>query len=183
MTPTIRFRWGVFPIAKVAQEEEIIDLPPELVKPWEHLQEYFGSTSQSGNVMSSPILNFDDGGQHVFKANYGLSEKIVSSEKELARIFRDVEESVSLLRTFTYTPSLKRVTRKGPSHLSGHDSRVGSIRHWEKSRLYRPSEPYPNSSTVHFECLLRQATRSKSCSLCVGFPRPRLSGLGSSVPT
>ncbi|KAJ4154926.1 hypothetical protein LMH87_000197 [Akanthomyces muscarius] len=91
------YRWGVFPIVKVAQEEELIDLPPELVKPWEHLQEYFGSTSQSGNVMSSPILNFDDGGQHVFKANYGLSEKIVSSEEELARIFRDVEESALLI--------------------------------------------------------------------------------------
>lgn len=87
MTLTIRLRWGVVPIVKLAQEEEIIDLPPELVKPWEYLQEYFGSTSQIGNVMSSLILNFDERGQHVFKANYGLSEKIVSSEEELARIF------------------------------------------------------------------------------------------------
>lgn len=86
--------WGIVPVVKVAQKEEIVILPQELVLPWNYLQRYFGCTSQSSNVMSGLILNFDDQGHHVFKANVGLSTHIVSAEEEFARVFRDIEESV-----------------------------------------------------------------------------------------
>lgn len=72
----------------------MVDLPRELVDPWNHLQRYYGCSSQSGNVMSGLILNFDDEGNHIFKANSGLSETIVSAEEQFARIFRDIEASV-----------------------------------------------------------------------------------------
>lgn len=99
-------RWGIVPVVKVAQSENVIDLPLELVQPWEYLQRYFGCTSQSGNVVSSLILNFDDRGQHIFKSNYGLSKKIMSAEEEFSRIFRDIEESVSQAPLPIYTHTL-----------------------------------------------------------------------------
>lgn len=44
--------------------------------------------------MSGMILNFDSDGNHVFKANTGLSEVVVSAEEEFARIFHDIETLV-----------------------------------------------------------------------------------------
>ncbi|KAJ6780590.1 hypothetical protein PWT90_07117 [Aphanocladium album] len=87
------YRWGIVPVVKVAQKETVVDLPPELIYPWDYLQRYFGCTSQSSNVMSGLILNFDAQGHHIFKANSGLSKEIMSAEEEFARIFRDIEES------------------------------------------------------------------------------------------
>ncbi|KAJ3498993.1 hypothetical protein NLG97_g698 [Lecanicillium saksenae] len=87
------YRWGIVPVVKVAQAEKIVDLPTELIEPWTYLQRYFGCTSQSSNVMSGLVLNFDTEGRHIFKANCGLSSHIISAEEDFARIFRDIEES------------------------------------------------------------------------------------------
>lgn len=96
------FRWGMVPVVKAAQDEKIVNLPMALVEPWNHLQKYYGCTSQSGNVMSGLILNFNESGRHVFKANCGLSEKIVSAEEQFACIFRDIEESVRFTPFYGY---------------------------------------------------------------------------------
>lgn len=102
MIADLKRSWGIVPVVKAAQEEEVVDLPIELTRPWEYLQRYFGCTSQSGNVMSGLLLNFDRHGQHVFKANVGLSDKVLSAEEEFARIFRDIETAVSFYCTFAY---------------------------------------------------------------------------------
>lgn len=43
------FRWATIPAVKIAQLEKEVDLPLELVQPWELLQRHFGCVSESGN--------------------------------------------------------------------------------------------------------------------------------------
>lgn len=52
------YRWGVVPVVKVAQLEQFVELPPELVQPWTFLQRHFGCTSSAGNLMANMVLNF-----------------------------------------------------------------------------------------------------------------------------
>lgn len=85
------YRWATMPVVKVAQLEEVIDIPPELNVPWTYLQRHFGCTSESGNNTSNLILNFDLYGNHVFQINTGLSHSIRSAEESFARIFFEVE--------------------------------------------------------------------------------------------
>lgn len=87
----VQFRWATVPIVKAAQLERIVDLPPELLEPWDHLQQYFGCDSESGNNTSNLVLNFDVDGQHVYKINSGLSQSILSSEEAFSRIFYEIE--------------------------------------------------------------------------------------------
>lgn len=84
-------RWGTIPVVRAAQLEKEVDLPAELVEPWEYLQRHFGCASQSGNNTSSLVLNFDDEGRYVYKINEGLSEMVTTSEEAFARIFYEVE--------------------------------------------------------------------------------------------
>lgn len=90
---------------KVAQLEKEVNLPAELIEPWECMQDYFGCTSQSGNVMSNLVLNFDKSGKYVFEGNAGLPESITSAEKEFALIFRDIEKMVGLKLLISVTGS------------------------------------------------------------------------------
>lgn len=85
------YRWATIPVVRVAQIEKVVKLPPELSRPWDHLQRHFGCASESGNNTSNLILNFDVHEKHVFHINTGLSKSIVSAEEAFARIFRDVE--------------------------------------------------------------------------------------------
>jgi hypothetical protein len=84
-------RWGTIPVVRAAQLEKEVNLPIELVEPWEYLQRYFGCASQSGNNTSSLVLNFDEKGRYVYKINEGLSESVTTSEEAFARIFYEVE--------------------------------------------------------------------------------------------
>ncbi|KAI9164170.1 hypothetical protein HJFPF1_05810 [Paramyrothecium foliicola] len=86
-------RWSIIPVVKVAQLEVSVDLPAQLVEPWNYLQRYFGCTSQSGNNMSNIVLNFDCDGNYVNHINIGLPELIVSSEETFARVFYEVERT------------------------------------------------------------------------------------------
>lgn len=85
------YRWATVPVVRVAQLEKVVDLPPELSRPWDHLQRHFGCTSESSNNTSSLVLNFDAHENHIFQINTGLSHSIISAEEAFARIFRDVE--------------------------------------------------------------------------------------------
>lgn len=85
------YRWATIPVVRVAQLEKAVDLPPELIRPWDHLQHHFGCASESGNNTSNLVLNFDEHESHVFEINTGLSRSIISAEEAFARIFRDVE--------------------------------------------------------------------------------------------
>ncbi|KAI1381467.1 hypothetical protein F4677DRAFT_126953 [Hypoxylon crocopeplum] len=85
------YRWATIPVVRVAQLEQCVDLPVELVEPWEYLQRHFGCASQSGNNTSNLVLNFDVNGQHTYKINTGMSETITSGEEAFGRIFYDVE--------------------------------------------------------------------------------------------
>lgn len=103
---TVVYRWGIVPVVRVAQDEKEVHLPEQLVRPWYLLQNHYGCISHSGNVMSGLILNFDDKGRHVFKANTGLAEKVVSAEEEFARIFREAEGLVCRSRFEFYFMTL-----------------------------------------------------------------------------
>lgn len=116
-------RWGIVPVVKVAQRESCISLPEELIVPWDYLQNHFGCTSHSGNVMSGLLLNFDGHGRHIFKANTGLSEVVMSAEEEFARIFRDIETSVRLFAFILHHTSFSFSPDTGPPNLPCHDSR------------------------------------------------------------
>ncbi|KAH8890621.1 hypothetical protein GQ53DRAFT_794661 [Thozetella sp. PMI_491] len=85
------YRWGIIPVVRVAQLERELEIPPELDEPWPYLQRHFGCTSQSGNVTSSLVLNFDIHGNHVFKINTGLPDAVTSAEEAFSRIVREVE--------------------------------------------------------------------------------------------
>ncbi|KAH7324732.1 hypothetical protein B0I35DRAFT_406506 [Stachybotrys elegans] len=85
------YRWATVPVVKVAQMEQIVDVPIELDEPWTHLQKHFGCESQSGNIMSNMLLNFDAHGQHMFKANMGMTPEMVAAEESFARIFHHAE--------------------------------------------------------------------------------------------
>ncbi|KAI9151253.1 hypothetical protein HJFPF1_08452 [Paramyrothecium foliicola] len=85
------YRWGTIPAVKVAQLEQVVDFPPELVTPWTSLQRVFGCTSQSGNNTSCLVLNCDSTGNQAYQINVGLSEKVKSSEQAFVRILHDVE--------------------------------------------------------------------------------------------
>jgi hypothetical protein len=87
-------------VVKVAQLEQVANLPAELVEPWTCLQRLFGCTSESGNNTSCLVLNCDDKGKEVYQINVGLSERIRSSEEAFVRILHDVEV---LVRTQLYS--------------------------------------------------------------------------------
>ncbi|KAK4641311.1 hypothetical protein QC761_503080 [Podospora bellae-mahoneyi] len=85
------YRWASIPVVRLAQLEKSIALPMELVTPWNSMQSHFGLDSESGNNMSSLVLNFNPAGGYALKINTGLSTLIQSSEEEFARIFQEVE--------------------------------------------------------------------------------------------
>lgn len=85
------YRWATIPVVRVAQLEKVVDLPPQLTRPWTCLQRSFGCESESGNNTSNLVLNFDLQERYVFPINRGLSQAILAAEEAFARIFRDVE--------------------------------------------------------------------------------------------
>lgn len=85
------YRWATIPVVKVAQRENEVLLPQELIVPWLALQRHFGCLSDSGNNTSNMVLNFDLDGRHVFIANTGMPAHIASAEEAFARIFRETE--------------------------------------------------------------------------------------------
>ncbi|KAF2851999.1 hypothetical protein T440DRAFT_393374 [Plenodomus tracheiphilus IPT5] len=89
------YRWGTIPVVLVAQREKSIDLPLELVEPWELMQKHFGCPSASGNLTSNILLNFDIDGKHIYKINTGLNNDVIAAEETFARVFHEVE-SLSL---------------------------------------------------------------------------------------
>lgn len=85
------YRWGAIPVVRAAQVEKQVDLPVELVEPWESMQRHFGCASDAGNNMALIVLNFDPAGRHVYKINEGLDDVVLKSEEAFARIFHEVE--------------------------------------------------------------------------------------------
>ncbi|KAK4221413.1 hypothetical protein QBC38DRAFT_377177 [Podospora fimiseda] len=85
------YRWASIPVVSLAQREDALPLPRELVVPWNKMQAHFQLASDSGNNMSNLVLNFNNSGEYQYKINTGLSQKIVSSEGEFTKIFYEVE--------------------------------------------------------------------------------------------
>ncbi|KAI8313857.1 hypothetical protein K4K61_006483 [Colletotrichum sp. SAR11_59] len=85
------YRWATIPVVKVAQMETQVDLPEELVLPWKYMQRRFDCASDAGNNTSNLILNFDDDGEYMFRANTGMTPPIVAAEEAFARIFHETE--------------------------------------------------------------------------------------------
>ena len=83
-------------MVKVAQEEKVIDLPPELDAPWPYLQRNSGVTAESGNSIANVSHNFNEWGERVYKINVGMSDLIQLSEDVFFRIFFDLEVQVRI---------------------------------------------------------------------------------------
>lgn len=81
---------------KVAQEEKLINFPPELELPWHFIQRRYNIKSQGGNVTSNYLCNFGTEGQIVYEINSGMPENIRSAEYNFAHIFVAMEELVCL---------------------------------------------------------------------------------------
>ncbi|KAJ5101980.1 hypothetical protein NUU61_004202 [Penicillium alfredii] len=86
------FRWATVPIVKVAQEEKIIDFPPELNIPWDFLRRKYGVKSPGGNITSNFHCNFDANEQLVYQVNSGMPEPVPSAEYHFAQSFRKTEK-------------------------------------------------------------------------------------------
>lgn len=87
-------RWGTVPIVSIAQEEKIIEFPPELDIPWAFLQCRYGIGSQGGNLMSNFHCNFDSDGEIVYKLSSGMAEPVPSAEYNLIYSFTETEKQV-----------------------------------------------------------------------------------------
>ncbi|KAI2473630.1 hypothetical protein F4781DRAFT_379654 [Annulohypoxylon bovei var. microspora] len=85
------YRWATLPVVKVAQIEEVVDLPPELQLPFPYLQRYYGVISDSGNHTSNVLLNFNERGERAFKFTIALSPAIQSTEEAFFKLLYDVE--------------------------------------------------------------------------------------------
>ncbi|ETS87858.1 hypothetical protein PFICI_01686 [Pestalotiopsis fici W106-1] len=85
------YRWATIPVVKVAQEELVVDLPPELEIPWPYLQRHFGVDADSGNNTANVLMNFTASGERVFKINVGLNETVTRSEDIFFHVFYEVE--------------------------------------------------------------------------------------------
>ncbi|KAI0889718.1 uncharacterized protein GGS22DRAFT_183061 [Annulohypoxylon maeteangense] len=85
------YRWATLPVVKVAQAEDVVDLPPELELPFPYLQRYYGLISDSGNHTSNVLLNFNERGERVFKFTIALPPQIQSTEEAFFKLLYDVE--------------------------------------------------------------------------------------------
>ena len=86
------YRWGTIPAVRVAQVEKEVTLPAALVAPWAVMQRHFGLCSDSGNMMSNLVLNFDaDTGVYAYRINTGLAAVVTASEEEFARVAHEME--------------------------------------------------------------------------------------------
>lgn len=93
----IFYRWATIPVVKIAQEESIIELPPELDIPWPYLQRKFGVDADSGNNTANVLLNFNERGERIYRINVRLDDTIQRSEDKFFWLFYDVEVKVSPL--------------------------------------------------------------------------------------
>lgn len=80
---------------KIAQEELVVELPPELDIPWLYLQRKFGVDADSGNNTANVLLNFNERGERIYRINVRLDETIQRSEDKFFWLFYDVEVKVS----------------------------------------------------------------------------------------
>ncbi|KAJ5894320.1 hypothetical protein N7495_006011 [Penicillium taxi] len=86
------FRWGIVPIVKIAQQEKIIEFPPELDLPWGFICQWYGIQSQGGNVMSNFHCNLGrDGSRLEYAINGSMPEPIPSAEYYLVCAFTEPE--------------------------------------------------------------------------------------------
>ncbi|EKV12269.1 hypothetical protein PDIG_45940 [Penicillium digitatum PHI26] len=86
------FRWGTIPIVEVAQQEKIIDFPPELDLPWDFIRQKYGITSLGGNVTSNFFCNLDrDRNKIEYAINGSMPEPIPSAEYYLIYAFTEPE--------------------------------------------------------------------------------------------
>ena len=84
-------RWATIPVVKVAQQESVVDFPPELDAPWPYLQRNFGVTAESGNNTANVVHNFNERAERVYRINVGMSDLFQSSEDVFFRMFYDLE--------------------------------------------------------------------------------------------
>lgn len=80
---------------EIAQNEKIIDFPPELVIPWQILQNHYGVTSLAGTLLSNCFSNFSEADALVYKVNYNVSEEITTTEFYFSYVFFEIERVVS----------------------------------------------------------------------------------------
>ncbi|KAK1918933.1 hypothetical protein P3342_001062 [Pyrenophora teres f. teres] len=85
------YRWATIPVVKVAQLEKEVELPIELVEPWQSIQRHFGCSSDSGNATCNQLLNFDNGGTYIHRINTGMAPQVLAGEEAFSRIFYDLE--------------------------------------------------------------------------------------------
>lgn len=123
------YRWATIPVVKIAQEEFIIELPPELEIPWRYLQRKFGVDADSGNNTANVLLNFNERGERIYRINVRLDETIQRSEDEFFWLFYDIEVKVSLS---SITPLSRRHLFNHPKALPIYHDMVQAIINFER---------------------------------------------------
>jgi hypothetical protein len=87
-------RWATIPIVKIAQQERIVNFPPELDIVWEFLQLRYGISSPGGNITSNYYCNYDRNGNLVYSFNARMPREIQSTEYHFGRMFPAMESLV-----------------------------------------------------------------------------------------
>jgi hypothetical protein len=82
-------------VIEIAQNEKIIEFPPELAIPWQILQSHYGVTSPAGTLLSNCFSNFNEMGELVYKVNHNMSEEITTTEFYFSFVFFEIERVVS----------------------------------------------------------------------------------------
>ncbi|KAJ6788376.1 hypothetical protein PWT90_04636 [Aphanocladium album] len=84
---------GINPIVIEAQFETAVLLPEELAIPWQHVQRYFGFTSESGTLMFNTVLNVHNLElDPVYVGDRDMGQDIKDSERNFYRLFPNVEQ-------------------------------------------------------------------------------------------
>ncbi|CAG8977803.1 hypothetical protein HYALB_00010888 [Hymenoscyphus albidus] len=91
------YRWGTIPIVKLAQEEQVVNMPAQLDVPWEYLKRRFGVTSPGGNITSNYLCNFNNKAQLVYQINpsiYNFAHLLPAMEEQALQIYHVITESI-----------------------------------------------------------------------------------------
>ncbi|KAF9039532.1 hypothetical protein BDZ89DRAFT_384414 [Hymenopellis radicata] len=86
------YRWGTIPVAKVIQNEKIVQFPTELDIPWPFLQRRYGISSLGGCVTSNYLCNFDCEEQIVYEINEGMPDVYRLTEYNFGHVFYAIEK-------------------------------------------------------------------------------------------
>ncbi|KAH8826423.1 hypothetical protein DL96DRAFT_1465841 [Flagelloscypha sp. PMI_526] len=88
------YRWGIIPVVKVIQEQEIIDFPSSLDLAWNFLRERYGIDTYGGCVTSNYLCNFREGPDSplAYHINKSLPEIYRMTEYNFAHVCYKIEK-------------------------------------------------------------------------------------------